>query len=187
MERSRKIVLISHCLLNVNAKVEGLATVPSASIDLITGLMKMGVGIVQLPCVEQDMCGIRRWGQVEEQLNHPNFRKRCHELLTPIINQIKDFLDNGYKICGIIGIDGSPSCGVNITCSGDWYGEIGEAYNVLEKAKTVREKKSPGVMIQVLKEMLVEEKINVEFFAVNEAAQDENVKNILHELKILSN
>lgn len=182
MKRNKEIVLISHCLLNVNAKVEGLALVPAASLNLITELIKMGFGIIQLPCIEQDMCGIRRWGQVEEQLNHPNFRKRCRELLNPTINQLKDFIQNGYKICAIIGIDGSPSCGVNVTCSGNWSGEIGDGHNAFEKIKTLKDKNSSGVMIQVIKEILIEEKMNIPFLAVNETAQDNNVENVLHEL-----
>lgn len=57
MKREKKIVLIAHCILNVNAKVEGIATSKAGVTELITELMKQGYGIIQLPCVEQDMCG----------------------------------------------------------------------------------------------------------------------------------
>ena len=63
--------MLAHCILNTNAKVEGLAGVSGGCTELVGLLLEKGYGIIQLPCVEQDMCGILRWGQVEEQLNHP--------------------------------------------------------------------------------------------------------------------
>ena len=168
MNRSKKIVALAHCLLNINAKVDGIATSPAGATELVSLLMQNGFGIIQLPCVEQDMCGIRRWGQVKNQLNHPSFIARCNEMLTPVVNQLEDFYNNGYKICGIIGVDGSPSCGVNLSCSGEWYGEIGEIYNTMEKANTLEMTEESGVMIDVLKKMLSSRKMSIPFFSVNE-------------------
>lgn len=185
MKRERKIVLLAHCLLNVNAKVEGIACSGAGVTELVTGLMEHGYGIIQLPCVEQDMCGIRRWGQVEEQLNHPRFRERCRERLSPIVSQVRDFVEHGYTVSAVIGLDGSPSCAVNQTCSGEWFGEIGEGFGVLERAKTLRTKDSPGVMMAVLKDMLRQEGLNIPFYAVDEAEPEKGVRDLLE--KIYSN
>lgn len=46
MKRAKKIVLISHCYLNVNAKLEGIAINSSALKQLINILMENDFGII---------------------------------------------------------------------------------------------------------------------------------------------
>ncbi|MGC4018392.1 MAG: hypothetical protein QM793_03625 [Muricomes sp.] len=145
--------------------------------------MGQGFGIIQLPCVEQDMCGIKRWGQVEEQLNHPRFRERCKELLHPIVQQVKDFVEHGYEVRAVVGVDGSPSCAVNETCSGkEWCGEVGEEYHILEKIQTLTTKQGPGVMMSVLKDMFEQERLKIPFYAVNEANPEEDTEYLLKKI-----
>ena len=168
MERSRKMVVISHCLLNMNAKVEGLALDRGCAKKIIYHLIEQDYGMIQLPCVELDMCGINRWGQVKNQLNHPHFRSRCEELLRPVVFQIEDYLASGYQVAAVIGVDGSPTCGVNRTCVGAWSGEIGEQYHTMEKGATCRMVQEAGVMMDVLKEMLKNRNINIPFTAIDE-------------------
>ena len=182
MKRNKKIVLLAHCLLNVNAKVEGIATVEAAPINLINKILEKGYGIIQLPCIEQIVCGIKRWGQVKEQLDNPHFRNICVQQLTPVLNQVIDFIDNGYKIGAVIGIDGSPSCGVNFTCSGNWGGEVGHGYGLDEKIQSLKEISKSGVMIEVLKQMLEENSINLKFIAVDETAPEDSIEKIINEI-----
>lgn len=172
MKRSRKMVIISHCLLNMNAKVEGLALEKGCAKKLIYYLIENDYGVIQLPCAELDMCGIKRWGQVKNQLDHPHFRNRCKELLQPIVYQIENYLANEYRIAAVIGVDGSPTCGVNRTCIGEWYGEIGEQYHTMEKGATCRMTEEAGVMMEVLREMLESRGINIPFMAVDEESVD---------------
>lgn len=180
MNRSRKLVLLSHCILNPNSKVEGL--VDSSSEDLVINLMKSGYGIIQLPCIEQDMCGIRRWGQVKEQLDHPNYRRRCRELLEPIVYQVKDFLNNGYTVAAVVGIDGSPSCGVRYTCSGDWSGEMGEKYGLMEKISTLKTADAPGVMMEELIFLFDREGIEVPFVSLDESDSEGSVGKVFESI-----
>ena len=70
MNREKKIVLAAHCLLNVNAKVYGIANAKGGS-NLIGELIAKGYGIIQLPCVEMAMYGSQRWGIVYEQNDFP--------------------------------------------------------------------------------------------------------------------
>jgi predicted secreted protein len=60
MKRSRRIALVSHCLLNVNAKVEGLAEYQGVH-PVIEGLSAAGFGVIQLPCLEMTHMGMKRW------------------------------------------------------------------------------------------------------------------------------
>lgn len=179
MYKSRRVILVSHCILNPNSKVEGLVENSSILKSFSMSILKNDIGIIQLPCVEQDMCGIRRWGQVVEQLDHPNFRYRCRKLLTPIVYQAKDFLNNGYDVIGVVGIDGSPTCGVKFTSSGEWYGEIGSKYGVLEKASTLKKKYKMGIMMEELLSLFRENDIEIPFFSIDESNSDESLEKIL--------
>lgn len=182
MKRTRKIVLLAHCILNVNAKIEGIATVPAGCSELVSGLLDHGYGIIQLPCMEQLCCGIARWGQVREQLDFPAYRRRCVEMLEPVLDQVEDFLHNGYQICGVIGLDGSPSCGVNETCSGQWGGELGGEHQTEEKLAGLKMVKGSGVMMEVLRDLMEARGYIIPFFAVEETDPDSDAARILLQL-----
>lgn len=117
MKRKKEIILISHCILNVNAKVFGIAHTQGA-LAIVKDIIDDGSGIIQLPCPEMTFLGTRRWGMSKEQYDTPVFRKHCREILMPVIDQLIDYTRSGYTILGILGMDGSPSCGVNLTNSG---------------------------------------------------------------------
>lgn len=168
MKRAKKIVLISHCYLNVNAKLEGIAINSSALKQLINILMENDFGIIQLPCVEQHVCGIKRWSQVCNQLDNPHYREECQKLLKPIVEQVIDFYNNGYIIVGVIGVNGSPSCGVNYTCIGDWGGEFGKEYGFENKLSSVKMKNKYGIMMDELKRLLLNANIDIPFIGLDE-------------------
>jgi predicted secreted protein len=44
---------------------------------------------------------------------YPNYRKHCKELANRAINLLKDHINKGIEIKAVVGVDGSPSCGVN--------------------------------------------------------------------------
>lgn len=123
MLREKKIILLSHCLLNVNSKVEGLAVYKGCLPELINVLVQEGIGIYQLPCPELISHGLNRWGQTIEQYDNPFYNRHCAALAEQVVQEIKEYWQNGYQIIGILGLDGSPSCGVKATCSGDWKGD----------------------------------------------------------------
>ncbi len=52
-ERGRRVVLVSHCLLNENTRYAGGATRPGAVVEIIDELIAAGCGIHQLPCPER--------------------------------------------------------------------------------------------------------------------------------------
>lgn len=167
MKRNKRIVLLANCLLNTNAKVYGISTVGGAS-PLVSKLVEEGYGIIQLPCMEMTMFGTRRWGIVYEQCDFPEFRKRCREVLEPLILQVKDFHQHGYEISAVIGVDGSPNCAVNVTCSGDWGGELSGSMDYNDRIQAVKESNKSGVMMEELKAMLEEAGVQVPYCAVDE-------------------
>ena len=80
--------------------------------------MKYNVAIEQLPCIEVFYEGLIRRACGQEHYNTEEFRKLCEKYANEIIYMIEQYIKAGYKVCCIIGIDGSPTCGVNLTALG---------------------------------------------------------------------
>lgn len=110
MQRSKRILLVSHCILNQNTVIENEARAEGAVLSAMEWAMKEGFGILQLPCPEFTFLGLNRPSMTYEEYNTPAYRKHCREILIPILNQTKEYLKNGYKISGLLGIQRSPSC-----------------------------------------------------------------------------
>lgn len=167
MNRSRKILIVCHCVLNSNAKVLPLATCEGVYHNVIEEYTKKGFGLLQLPCPETGYLGLNRWGMTREQYNHHNFRSYCHEILQPTLHQIKAFNVAGYEIAGVIGMDGSPNCGVDTTCSGFSGGEVCSQF-LEEQTNRLSMISGTGVFMEVFQQMLSNEGISLEFWGVEE-------------------
>ena len=127
--RSGRVIFVSHCILNQNSKVYGIAYRPAAITEVVNYILKNNIGIVQMPCPESTYWGLRRWAMLKEQYDVPRFREYCRELAREVANQVVEYLRSGYVVAAIIGCDGSPVCGVNWTntyVSGQWGGFITE-------------------------------------------------------------
>lgn len=131
-ERSRRIVLVSHCLLNENTRYAGGATRPGAVAEMVTELIAAGYGIHQLPCPER-----LAWGGVLKRhslrLYHskggPLYPLRSvllkafllwtrvvyRRLARRVAADVADYRQAGIDVPGIVGIGASPSCGVSTT------------------------------------------------------------------------
>lgn len=110
--KSKRIILVSHCVLNQNAVLEGWARAKGA-FPVAGRLLEAGVGIIQLPCPELLFSGINRPPKTYEEYNTPVYRKLCKELALPYIRQIKEYLENGYTLLGVLGIYNSPTCSIS--------------------------------------------------------------------------
>ena len=184
MKRKKCLILLCHCILNCNAKVGGLAEYQGAQQSLLTYLIDNGYGLIQLPCPEITMYGVKRWGHVKEQFNTPYYRKHCREIFLPIREQIIDYLDSGYTLKTLIGIDGSPSCGIYQTCSSiSWGGEMGATSGLDEKIKTLKTINSPGVFIEEIAKILRENNIQLDFIAVDETNPESSIGKIINILE----
>lgn len=163
----QKILVVSHCLLNTAAKVKrfketSIREEEALRREVLEEAVKSGIQILQLPCPEFVMYGPVRWGHTYEQFDHVFYREKCREILAPVISQLKEYMAHPeeFQVLGILGIDGSPSCGVKYTCRGDWGGEFSgrEVDGVL---KTVHLAEGKGVLMDVLTEMLEENQIDL--------------------------
>ena len=122
----RKIAIIAHCLLNQNVKPHQRARYPGIVNPVLDAIQEEGYALVQLPCPEIAFAGTRRWSQVIEQYDTPKYRDHCKDLAIRSIDQIDHFLRDSAFTLVLIGLEGSPSCGVQLTgSSSEWQGYPG--------------------------------------------------------------
>lgn len=176
--RGRKIALLCHCLLNANSKVEGLAQYAGVH-PLVTRLAEAGVGVVQMPCAEMGMCGMRRWGQTREQYGYPAFIAHCDRLAADAESTVDEYLRCGYEVLGVVGVDGSPTCGVSRSASGDWGGEPSPE-DMVTMLGSATSSSVPGVHIEALQARLSARGIT--FTAIDESVSGHNVDGVMNDL-----
>lgn len=164
----KKIVFVSHCLLNTASKVvlfnqQEIAAEEALRIRFLNRAIENGVQIIQLPCPEFTLYGADRWGHVSNQFDNVFFRKHCRKLLEPIIEQLKEYLakDQRFEVLGIVGIDGSPSCGVDYSCSGQWFGSFEGRSDINETLETAALSAGRGIYMDELVKMLDEEDLKI--------------------------
>lgn len=112
-KRSGKIVIVSHCILNVHSLEDGLAIYPGLEEEIIKILIEKGVGIFQIPCPEMMIMGINRLPMPKDPYEHPRLRSKFRELAMGIVRQLKMFRERGYEITAVVGAEGSPTCGIS--------------------------------------------------------------------------
>jgi uncharacterized protein YbbK (DUF523 family) len=131
-KRSRQVIFLSHCLLNENTRYLGGACRAACVREVVEDCMDRNLGIVQMPCPEQQAWGgvLKRtmllvYGMHGTLLDHfrpllyPAFvlytRLVYRRLASQVAKQIHDYCHSGFTVVGVVGIDGSPSCGVTLT------------------------------------------------------------------------
>lgn len=176
--RKRKIVFLAHCFLNTNTRFPGGSAFNGATIPLVEAILECGVGIIQMPCPEYLCLGLEKYkyGTLTPEKMTECFRLKAEE----VIKQIKDYLDFGFDILGVIGMNPSPSCGVEIT--------KGKG-TMLGIDCDTSEKEGPGLFIEILQKLMIEENIkNIPIFGFRrilpgEADIEERLEQIKNRLR----
>jgi uncharacterized protein YbbK (DUF523 family) len=128
-ERSKRVIFVSHCLLNENTRYLGGAFRRGCVDEVVDGFQQQGLGICQMRCPEQ-----RAWGGVLKRYVLPVYgsngtllywwrhvllplllwytRWRYRRLAKEVVRDIEDYVHAGFEVVGIVGVGGSPSCGV---------------------------------------------------------------------------
>lgn len=126
--RSKKVVLVAHCILNQNSISDGTADFQGTFKEIAEVLVKSNVGILQLPCPELMCLGLDRGNihgaeqpvvaentRIRKSLSKKYSVQKLKKLVEYVIYQIEEYYKNGFSIIGIIGVNRSPSCGVDTT------------------------------------------------------------------------
>lgn len=112
MDRSKKVIFMSHCILNQNTVVCPLARAKGGYREIIGKIMDEGIGIHQLPCPEYRYLGLKREPMSKEQYDTKEFRIYCKNIAKDMVNIVEEYLENDYDIMGLIGIQQSPTCSI---------------------------------------------------------------------------
>ena len=186
--RSRKVIFLSHCLLNENTRYLGGAGYAGSVPAIIQTCLEGGIGIVQMPCPEQHAWG----GVLKRRLlwffgSQGTWLYQLRNLLLPILlwytrriyrtlarqvaNQIRDYVSSGFTVVGVVGVDGSPSCGVlqtlDMPCSLELIGRLSptahaDDMNAIVQTCLVDGK---GIFIEGLQQELERHRLNVTVFS----------------------
>ena len=110
---SKKIIVVSHCVLNQNAVVHGLERAKGA-FPLVEEILKRGIGIIQLPCPEFLYLGSNRPSMNKAEYEKTEgYAEHCRRILEPVFWQLEEYQKNGYSYIGVLGIQESPSCSLS--------------------------------------------------------------------------
>lgn len=126
--RSKKVVLLAHCLLNQNSISDGTADLPSQFSEIIEWLLANQIGMIQMPCPELTCLGLDRGDErgSERPLLEENTRIRgllsearqidtLRKMADELVRQVEQYQSHGLQVLGVLGVDRSPSCGVETT------------------------------------------------------------------------
>lgn len=127
-KRSKKIILVAHCLLNQNAISDGTADFAATIETLSKYILNQDVGIIQLPCPELNCLELDRGNadgsisnvvientRIRSNLLKNESQKKLQLLVEQIVFQIEEYIKYKFEIIGLIGINRSPSCGIDST------------------------------------------------------------------------
>jgi len=114
-KRSGKLALVAHCILNQNSRALGLAERSSVITEIVEFLARNELGIIQMPCPELAYAGVSRLHQTREQYDNTAFRMHCKKIAEELASQVQEYEKSRIRLKIVLGVDGSPSCGVNET------------------------------------------------------------------------
>lgn len=168
--RSKSVVFVAHCILNQNAISDGTASFPGCMQDIVEVLRSSDVGIIQMPCPELHCLGLDRgdvhggsFPVVEENtrirkvLSQHSSTLKIKQLAQHIVFQMLEYRKHGFDIQGIVGINRSPSCGVDTT------------------SKDHQEVHGEGIFIEALRHELHEYAIRVELVGIKASETEKAV------------
>jgi len=138
--------------------------------EVVKVLRKHGVGVVQMPCPELLYAGLKRWSRTREQYDTPAFRRYCRGLAVALADQVEEYLRCDVDVLAVVGVNGSPTCGVEETSVGFQGGDLEKVE--LPKAKSL---KGEGVFIEELRLELKERNISVPFLGIKDKKLREGI------------
>jgi predicted secreted protein len=168
--RSKKLILVAHCILNQNSISDGTAEYPGSIKEVVNLLLESQIGILQMPCPELHCLGLDRGNihggkqpvltensRIRRELNKPATKQKIKKLVDQLVFQIEEYIHHGFLIKGIVSINRSPSCGVNTTSMND------------------QEVEGKGVFIEELEKELEKRSIKIDNIGIKASKVDEAI------------
>ena len=173
--RSKRIVILAHCLLNQNSISDGTADFPSQFAELIEFLMKNKIGMIQLPCPEFLCLGLDRGDcngakravldentRIRALMTEDDHIVQLYEKAEEIVRQIQEYDRYGFQILGVIGVNRSPSCGVETT------------------SKHGKEESGKGVFMEIISATLTKYGMKLPMIGIKTSEEEASMEKIRH-------
>lgn len=167
--KPRYFIIVSHCLLNPATRVHILGKRFKLIRKVVDFFLSKNVSIIQLPCPEFTAMGYMRNPQGRMQYDNVFFRKHCRKELENYVDMICELKNNRNTPLCYIGVQGSPNCSIY------WGKHKINKYKTESMEPDLNNKETttvPGVMTQVLDEMLKENGLDIPYL---EAPVKENI------------
>ena len=171
--RSKSIIVVAHCLLNQNSISDGTADFPSQFRALIDLIMTHNIGLIQLPCPELTCLGLDRRdklggtrpllqenSRIRNLLGEPGNVEQLRLKAEEVASHIQEYESYGFKVLAVIGINRSPSCGVETT------------------SKDGHEVAGHGVFIELISEALQQKGQTIKLMGVKTSESEESVRKL---------
>jgi predicted secreted protein len=171
--RSKRIILVAHCLLNQNAISDGTADFPSQFTELIELIMAKRIGLIQLPCPEMTCLGLDRKDpqggkrpllmentRIGELMREPGNLELLQRKAEGVASQIQEYQSYGFRVFAVVGINRSPSCGIETTSKGN------------------REATGRGVFMELLAEACRQRRLSTPMIGVKTSETEESVARV---------
>lgn len=114
--RSDKFIFVPFCLMAQAYQAQGIVKYEwkSSIKPIMQLLIDNDINIIQMPCAEASFNNslLRKPMGISKYDTH-EFNEHCERLASLVAAQIREIIDSGYKIIGVLGIEQSPSCCVN--------------------------------------------------------------------------
>ncbi len=185
-ERSKKVIFVSHCILNENTRYLGGAFKKGTVHEIVNEIQKKGIGIVQVRCPERIAWGgvmkpytwlpLKIRNSVLVKISYPFFmwytRMVYKKIAKDVVSEIRDYIDSGFEVIGYVGVSASPTCSIYKAIDGSKFvdyllstgiGDIDrERMNgiCIEGALI----NSSGLFICVLRKILNKRNMNIKFY-----------------------
>lgn len=171
----KKILVVSHCFFNDGTKLRyedrGEAEKErKQKREFLKKMLTEEVELIQLPCPEFLLYGANRWGHAASQFDTPFFREACKKMLEPIVLMLQEYQQNPqrFELLGVVGIEGSPSCGVHFTYDGDWGGDFSGNPKLEQMLSSIGRVEKPGIFMQVFAEELKRAGVELKFCTMDD-------------------
>jgi len=118
-ERDRRVIIVAPCLLNPSLVACGYYNSLSFEVrkkfikKLIDICYKQMVSIDIYACPEYTVAKLPRPSASKGY--YERFKIKIRKIARELVGKIKDYNSHGIKVLAIVGIEGSPCCGVNTT------------------------------------------------------------------------
>ncbi len=153
MNRSRKCVFVSHCLLAQAVVAQGLAKISRAAVkEVIQFCLDNDINIFQMPCPEV-LCaagGLGRNLRGKTWYEKNGLREISLEIAREQVSYLAKLMRADFEVLAILGVEFSPAC----------------AHHYLNKGRSIIRDK--GIYIEELQRELKLQRLQVPFIGVNQ-------------------